>query len=189
MDQDQQLPDAEARLLQKIRGLELSLIGLKDRHFTTLAGHHAERLLQSREQAETALADPDSKVRRAAIIAIVDHWGASPAFEEHCITTLLQDCDIDLRITALSALAKVYQGSSANKAIQLLIGILRNEADPENLRALAYLALFRVSGQPVNATIRMHVLTGQFRVPGDVDWSLVEGLASSQSGPVGGAGP
>jgi HEAT repeat protein len=177
MEQDQVFSDAEAKFLQSLESLELSVSELKNRHFAALAGPLAESLLQHREQAEAALADSDSKVKRAAILAIVDHWGSSPPFEEYCITTLFLDRDTDLRITALSALTKIYQGSSAKKAIQILIEVLRNDTNPEKLRALAYLALFHVSGKPVDPTVRLRILRGQFLIAADVDWSLVESFS------------
>jgi HEAT repeat protein len=177
MERDEQSRDAEAKFLQALRNLELSVSQLKDRHFIALAGPLAKKLLQHREQAEAALADPDLLIKRAAIIAIADHWGSSPAFEEYCISTLLDDCDIDLRITALSALAKIYQGSAADEVVRLLTRVLRNEAYPEKLRALAYVALFRVSGKPVDSAVKMRILRGQFSIPDDVDWSLVESLS------------
>jgi hypothetical protein len=52
--------------------------------------------------------------RCAAIIAIADNSTSSPVFEDHCKTAVFEDRDINVRMTALSALAKIYQNTPRN---------------------------------------------------------------------------
>jgi HEAT repeat protein len=162
------------KLLESMEQLQKSVIELKDGHFAALAGPFAERIMRDREEAKAYLTYPDSRVRRAAIIAIIDHWGSSPEFEEYCITTLLEEHDLDLRATALSALSKAYQGTANERVVQLLRTLLNDKTCPEKLGALAYLAFFRVSGKQVDKKIRSNILHGTFCFPRDIDFSLME---------------
>ncbi len=168
------------KMLEDLEQLKHSVIHAKERHFNALAGSAAEVLLQSRAQAEAHLAHSNPLVRRAAIIAIVDHWGSSPAFEEYCINTLLRESNVELQITALSAITKVYQGTADSRIIQILKDVLRKQAYHQELAGLAYLALFRVLGKSVDGTIRMRILKRQFQCPADIDWALIDNLSGGK---------
>jgi hypothetical protein len=163
----------ELKLARNIEQLKQSALGLKGRHLKALAGTLVERMMKSREEAEEFLRAADTNIRRAAIIVIVDHWGSSPAFENYCIQTVTQNSDTDLRITALSALAKVYTGTADQRVSRILAEVLRHEEYPDNLRAMAYLGLLRVCSKKADRATKERVLKGQFQFSDDVDWEFV----------------
>jgi hypothetical protein len=165
------------QLKKAIGELEISCMDVRQRHFRSLAGALADGIQKNPEEARNLLYSSDPRVRRAAILVIGDHCGASESFLDYCLRTLSRESDADVRMTIVSVLARLYSDTSDTDVCRALADIVISEIQPAKTRALAYLALFRVVGRGVDERIRLKILKNQC-IPGEeLDWAFVKSFA------------
>jgi hypothetical protein len=137
-----------------------------------LAGPTLANMLESRESAESYLANVEPDLRCAAIVVVGMHWGNTAEFAQVCEKLLSFDTSLKVRLQALAALEGYYSNTDDHRMGDTVARIVYGESYPAELRRAAYRALFSIRGMPTEAFLRAASPT--FRFPDDVDWSLVD---------------
>ena len=134
-----------------------------------VAGSLYQQLTVSMEAAQRCLSSEDAKSRLAALYVIRYFWRPTAGFERQYETMGMNDADPTVRAAALQFLASHFANTWDTKVGKLLATIVSNDAVPMEVRRAAYNGLFIVRG----LTDVTH-LEPSFRIPDDVDWTLVK---------------
>ena len=132
------------------------------------AGPFVDVLLRSAEAAQQHLTHPDPRARLGAVLLLRDYWGLPAGFAELCERLAFEDPDTNVRCAALTHLGAEYYETRDARMGRVFAGIIGDEAEPRVFRYVAYVSLYALDGcrgpEPDSRT---------FRIPEDVDWSLV----------------
>jgi hypothetical protein len=139
------------------------------KHLEGLVGMSIEDFLQSRTAAFGYLNHSEAKHRIAALSILATYTDTDDQFAAICEQMMAADPDNEVREVALIAYCKCYISSKNLIAGRLLANILLDESKAAKLRSAAYFGLLRVAGVPVEHWPDLV----SFRLPEDVDWSLV----------------
>ncbi len=175
-----QIPD-EPWLL----GLDPPVAGARERasqafklaHLRRVYGSVADRLWRDPPSAYQYMTDPDANTRAVALEIYSMHAEVPPARELEAIFERLavSDPSESVRSAAIRALARPYWGTDDVRIGRFIAGIVRDENQPRELRADAYLELFFVRGikPPFKEWLEGHPDTVVV-IPDDVDWQFVD---------------
>src|SRR5262245_23518695 len=107
-----------------------------------LAGSLEDALLQDRSLALASLEHPNPLIRCAALNLFDGHWKPPPDFDQICIRMMNEDADTRVRCTALSVLLMTKVELDDPVLGSRLADLVRDVAQPLDLRELAYYWLF-----------------------------------------------
>jgi hypothetical protein len=169
-----------AELKRTVREGEAFVREMVQRVSQNLAGPILANMLESRESAESYLANVEPDLRCAAIVVVGMHWGNTAEFAQVCETLLSFDTSLKVRLHALAALEGYYSGTDDQRIGDTVARIVYGEPYPAELRRAAYRALFPIRGMPTEAYLRAASPT--FRFPDDVDWSFVDSFLREKKG-------
>ena len=145
-----------------------------------LAGSFLPVMLESRASAESFLHHSDPQLRCAAIFIIRRRWGATAELAQACEDMLFSDPSLKVQLQAVAALDGCYFGTDDPRIEATLAKLVCDDSQPDDLRRSAYVALFNISGMPVDAVLR--AASPALRLPQDVDWAFVKGFCRGSSG-------
>jgi hypothetical protein len=141
-----------------------------------LAGTNLPKMMSDRSFAESLLQSTDVNTRKAALLVLSDHWGATKALTTQFRTISETDPEIGARILAIRKLATANK-KSRDKAIAVMLGrVVQDSTLPNELREIAYEALFEVVDAPVDTWPEMRRLASSFSFPSDVDWQWIDSI-------------
>jgi len=111
-----------------------------------LAGEHYGVLIADKDSCVSALEDPDSGVRSAAILLCKDYWhcGTDEGFIGRCSKIVSVDPDRGCRLNAIDALGFCLRGSAHLVALATLATIAADASECVRVRNTAYTALLEI---------------------------------------------
>lgn len=137
-----------------------------------VVGFRLRPLLVDAVSTEEYLYGPDPKTRYAALILMTYHWTPTDEFKVTCEHMALLDRDVLVRSTAIGCLGNCFTRTGNRRIEKLLANIVRNEAQPYQVRRSAYMSLFIVSTDCYEVMPPGEVWTN-LRIPEGVDWAFV----------------
>jgi hypothetical protein len=160
----------------------------KDWHIRLLrkdVGPRVDKMVQDRRDAERQLADPDWKVRCAALSILELHWDAAkdPDFAQKCEDIAFGDAEPEVRACALRVLGVCYENTNNLRVGKLLAQAVLDARQPSASRGGAYLGLFHLRGLRLEWPGNLTVPPTPHRIPDDVDWQFVRSFLGSGSMP------
>jgi tetratricopeptide (TPR) repeat protein len=152
---------------------------LRDRvvaYFTEQAIPDLDAMLQSFEGVRNSLCSHDSRVREAALWIASEYWERIREVAPVCEKLILEDPDFNIRLAALCVLSNGYRGSYDFRTGEFLTSLVRDIAQPPELRSAAYKSLCDIRGIVPRPYLN-------FQFPGDVDWTFVDSFSEMKEPP------
>jgi hypothetical protein len=139
-----------------------------------LLGHRLEEIQQSRETALLCLADPDPNIRRGVLALLASYWPPDPAQDDLYRRIISSDPHMGARAAAVSCLSTLHSASSHQDVCKLLAGLIKDESNSRDLRAVAYRGLFKIQGREISNELSLALLNCENGLPREVDWAFVD---------------
>ena len=139
-----------------------------------LLGHRLEEIQQSRETALRCLNDPDPNIRRGVLALLASYWPPDPAQDDLYRRIISSDPHMGARAAAVSCLSTLHSGSSHQDVCKLLAGLVKDESNSRDLRAVAYRGLFKIQGLEITHKLSLALLNCENGLPEEVDWAFVD---------------
>lgn len=124
--------------------------------------------LGARDSIESFLTHPSPLLRAASMKVLTLHWRLRE-YTDRVLWSLVADTEPDCRRAAALCLGRLYEGTHDAEIGRELASVLSKEGEEEDIRWASYYALLDLEGKE-----RRLRRVGDFRVPADVDRSLLE---------------
>lgn len=152
-----------------------------------LAGERFDQLWTSRDAAFRFTADPDSKIRCAALIVAHDKWkcGDDPRFQQVCRDIARSDVGEPRKI-AVSLLGQMFSNTKTRDVQRLMLPIIRDDGAEAHVRNNAYRALRQIEYGHDLADVVAMSREAEFLAKGSepplasIDWELVDLVEGSE---------
>ncbi len=184
---DSELSDVVAEARQELRAsIEAIARGKRAAQETweMLAGPFGRDMLNSPEAAASLLANPDAKVRMAALLVIREHWKPMH-FQRICQKLADSDGDEQVRNLAVISFGRFYKETNDPDVGTTLARMVLDESRTAKMRTYAYTGLFQLRGVPVDS---WPAAQDHFTFPEDVDWVFVNSFLGQGDNAGGAAG-
>lgn len=147
----------------------------EERELEELAGPDLETMLKSKQDAQSYLRSVDSRLREAALRALLAHWDPCGECAAVAREMMLHDSSVNVRLAAVEYFWSYYARTNDREAGECLAGVVLDGSQQASVREEAYRGLVALRdvgffGWPVR---------GLFRFPDEVDWDFVHSFLAS----------
>jgi hypothetical protein len=125
----------------------------------------------ARPEVEALLNSDDCELRFVALKVLAGYWHLTEHWET-ARQVLLHDPEVDCRFRAASDLGVLQRNTQDRRTLELLAGVVSNEAEDQIVRKVAYAAMLSVLKYKPKEQWRLTTNRGDFST--EVDWDLVK---------------